>query len=339
MVKLENGYRIAYDELTDTLYLSIGEPKKATESYLDEDHILVRKDHEVVTGITIEGFLARQDDRSWKDSFILKYLPKFNLEFLSEIGESHINESCLKGKIIIPPINFQEQKTFITEHDLITERTPQELVNWVDTVIKEIACQKGGKTALRRREGLCKHLMEELYPLSILAKIEFYDRNDITLKLIMGNQSYDAIIRFSDCERKLEITQAHEGELRVLRVDMLEKEGWYPVSGRIEKSGSKNKGKELNWSMGVKNLEDSLYTQKKLIVEAIRRKVREQYDSKTNLLVVFDDRIASLVENANEVLSHLVKEECNCTVVNFPVVYIVGFGLKIFFKLEPGINF
>ena len=85
MVKLENGYRIAYDELTDTLYLSIGEPKRATESYLDEDYVLVRKDLEAVTGITIDGFLARQNDRSWKDALILKYLPKFNLESLSEI--------------------------------------------------------------------------------------------------------------------------------------------------------------------------------------------------------------------------------------------------------------
>jgi len=86
MIKLENGYRIAYDELTDTLYLSIGEPQKATESYLDEDYILVRKDHEAITGITVDGFLGRHEDGSWTDSLILKYLPKFNLLFLSEIG-------------------------------------------------------------------------------------------------------------------------------------------------------------------------------------------------------------------------------------------------------------
>ena len=87
MVKLENGYRIAYDELTDNLYLSIGEPKKATESYLDEDFVLVRKDHQVIIGITIDGFLERHNDGSWKDSLILKYLPKFSLLSLSEIRE------------------------------------------------------------------------------------------------------------------------------------------------------------------------------------------------------------------------------------------------------------
>ena len=83
MIKLENSYRIAYDELTDTLYLSIGEPKKATESYLDKDYVLVRKEHDAITGITIDGFLERHDEGSWIDNLILKYLPKFDLLCLS----------------------------------------------------------------------------------------------------------------------------------------------------------------------------------------------------------------------------------------------------------------
>jgi len=85
MIKFEHGYRIAYDDLTDTLYLSVGEPKKATDSYLDEDYVLVRKDHDAITGLTIDGFIDRHNDGSWTDSLILKYLPKFNPSFLSGI--------------------------------------------------------------------------------------------------------------------------------------------------------------------------------------------------------------------------------------------------------------
>lgn len=96
MIKLENGYRIAYDELTDTLYLSIGEPKKATESYLDEDYVLVRKEHDAITGITIDGFLERHKDGFWKDALILKYLPEFSLLSLSEIGEPRKTELRVK---------------------------------------------------------------------------------------------------------------------------------------------------------------------------------------------------------------------------------------------------
>ncbi len=95
MVKFEHEYRIAYDELTDTLYLSAGEPKPATDSYLDENYVLVREDNGTITGITIDGFTDRHDDGSWANSLILKYLPKFNPSFLSGIAKP--------GRVCSPP--------------------------------------------------------------------------------------------------------------------------------------------------------------------------------------------------------------------------------------------
>ena len=348
MIKLENSYRIAYDELTDTLYLSIGEPKKATESYLDEDYVLVRKEHDAITGITIDGFLERHEDGSWKDSLILKYLPKFNLGSLSEIEAFHnsdIDEYCLEGKLIISPMSLQGKKIsdgqepFITEHDLTSERSPRDLVSWVENKIKSIACHKSGKTAIRmKKDRLCKQLMEELYPLSLLAKLEFDHRNDITLQLVMGNQPYDALIRSSDFERKLEITQAHEGETRMLKALMIEEEGWCPGSGGIQKTGSKNKGMTLNWWMGVSNPDDSLDIQTRLIVEAVTKKAKNsKYGNNTDLLVIFDDRsISSLIEDSNQILKQLVSDQLKSIDYNFPVIYVIGSEEKIFFKLEPG---
>ncbi|OQW92557.1 MAG: hypothetical protein BWK78_01360 [Thiotrichaceae bacterium IS1] len=82
MVKFEHGYRIAYDDLTDTLYLSVGNPQAATDSYLDDNYILVRESNGNVKGITIDGFKDRHEDGSWTDTLILKYLPNFNLSSL-----------------------------------------------------------------------------------------------------------------------------------------------------------------------------------------------------------------------------------------------------------------
>ena len=82
MIKFEHGYRIAYDDLTDTLYLSVGVPVPATDSYLDEDYVLVREVDGNISGVTIEGFKDRHNDGSWTDSLILKYLPKFNPGYL-----------------------------------------------------------------------------------------------------------------------------------------------------------------------------------------------------------------------------------------------------------------
>jgi uncharacterized protein YuzE len=82
MVKIEHGYRIAYDDLTDTLYLSVGNPQAVADSYLDENYIVVRESNGNINGITIEGFKDRHEDGSWTDQLILKYLPKFNMSFL-----------------------------------------------------------------------------------------------------------------------------------------------------------------------------------------------------------------------------------------------------------------
>ena len=103
MVKYEHGYRLAYDELTDTLYLSIGDPKKATDSYLDENYVLVRNEHGVTTGITIDGFIDRHNDGSWTDLLILKYLPKFNMLSLSGIGQTQNDHKSAIGVSSVAP--------------------------------------------------------------------------------------------------------------------------------------------------------------------------------------------------------------------------------------------
>jgi len=86
MIKFEYGYRIAYDDLTDTLYLSVGNPQVATDSYLDENYVLIRTSNGIINGITIDGFKDRHYDGSWTDALISKYLPNFNLASLFEVA-------------------------------------------------------------------------------------------------------------------------------------------------------------------------------------------------------------------------------------------------------------
>ena len=84
MKKVIHGFTISYDELTDTLYISKDKPKKAS-SFIDENYIIVRKTDNQICGVTIDGFKNRKKDQSWKDDFILKYLPKFHLDDLQLI--------------------------------------------------------------------------------------------------------------------------------------------------------------------------------------------------------------------------------------------------------------
>lgn len=84
MKKIAHGFNILYDEFTDTLYISKDKPKKAS-SFIDEKYILVRKSNNEVCGVTIDGFKDRQNDKSWDNIYILKYLPKFHLEDIYSI--------------------------------------------------------------------------------------------------------------------------------------------------------------------------------------------------------------------------------------------------------------
>lgn len=84
MKQFVHGFTILYDKITDTLYISLDKPKKAS-SFIDENYIIVRKENNQVCGITIDGYKERHDDKSWKDSLILEYLPSFRISDLSNL--------------------------------------------------------------------------------------------------------------------------------------------------------------------------------------------------------------------------------------------------------------
>ncbi len=85
MKKTNKNFIINYDELADTLYISLDKPNKATNTFLDDDYIIVRQIQNKICGITIDGFKDRHTDKVWNDNLILRYLPNFELETLQDI--------------------------------------------------------------------------------------------------------------------------------------------------------------------------------------------------------------------------------------------------------------
>lgn len=76
------GFTVSYDAFADVLYISEGKPFKATETYEDEDYIIVRSLKNKIKGITIDGYKRMKQENIWKDEFILKYLPDFKIKNL-----------------------------------------------------------------------------------------------------------------------------------------------------------------------------------------------------------------------------------------------------------------
>lgn len=223
---------------------------------------------------------------------------------------------------------------FVVEDELTAERTPAELADWVTLKFREIAQRKGGKEAVRMRKGLCKQLVEEVYPLSIFASLRFGTPQNITLQPIIGNQQYDALItdRSSDPPRtsKLEITQAHQGEPEYLRRLMLQEQCWAPASGQIEKSGTKNTGIKLTTNLIAKRVEDLLDEQIALIRDALDRKLKKEYENDTALLIMFEDVVAFDEEDQRQELYRVVRDDLGPKAQPFSALYLASWSKRIF---------
>ena len=77
-------YTISYDNITDVLYI-ITKKIKATQTILDDNFIAIRKNNNEICGITIDGYKNRHTDKSWKNDFITKYIPDFDLKILPSL--------------------------------------------------------------------------------------------------------------------------------------------------------------------------------------------------------------------------------------------------------------
>lgn len=226
------------------------------------------------------------------------------------------------------------ENVFVTQTELTAERAPGELTDWVAWKFREIAQRAGGKEAVRMRQGLCKQLVEEVYPLSIFACLRFGVSENVTLQPIIGNQNYDALVidHSSSPPRtsKLEITQAHEGEPEYLRRLMLQEQRWAPASGQIEKSGTKNTGIKLTTNLVAKRVEDLLNEQIVLIRDALDRKLSKKYESDTSLLIMFEDVVAFDEEDQRQELYRVVRDELGPKAEPFVALYLASWSKRIF---------
>ncbi|MBD2249477.1 hypothetical protein [Nostoc sp. FACHB-888] len=231
----------------------------------------------------------------------------------------------------------QKKKDFVTKEELMVERTPQELVEWFERKIQEITQQEGGLSAIRIREGYCKQLMEEIYPLKVFAFWQFCDRTDVTLQPVIGSQNYDVLIIdrafVPPHESKLEITMALGDEY--LKRLMLQKEGWSPISGCIEKTGTKNTGIKLTTHLGVRDLEEYLDKQRNLIGKALEGKLKKEYETNTSLLIIFEDATAFDETDIKEALCRFIENKLGTEQTRFLHFYLIGSSERIKYKWTP----
>jgi hypothetical protein len=217
----------------------------------------------------------------------------------------------------------------ITEDAITKKRTPKELIMWVEEKIKTT-----DEKTIRLRQGLAKQLVEEAYPLAIFAFKKYGETESVCVKPVIGNQNYDAVLIDNShppaSVSYIEVTQAHEGEDEYLRAFLLQKNGYVPVTGSIQKEGTKKKGLRVSARLEAVSVTEVAESELRKIVDAILRKEGKNYPVDTCLIVKFDDGYMFRHAADNITIDRIVHENILGHNLHFNEIYLVGKFKKIF---------
>lgn len=227
---------------------------------------------------------------------------------------------------------------YVTEEEICIKRRPAKFSAWVKRKFDEVSQNPEGKNAVRFRKGLCKVLVEEVYAMSIWATHLFSEHDQVLLEPVLGNQNYDALTwdlsSLPPVARRLEITQAHEGEITHLRDLKLYRDGWAWGSAKLEKKGTKRTGIEIIEKYIPAAYNEHLNNVICLIRDAVRKKARMDYSVDTDLLVMFEDNPIVRDSPIIESLNALFDEEIAQMEFPFSRIYFVGWSKHTFLARE-----
>ncbi|MBI4330126.1 MAG: hypothetical protein HY673_02450 [Chloroflexi bacterium] len=220
-------------------------------------------------------------------------------------------------------------KEAITIDELTIERTPRELLNWVESKI-----ESADEETIRLRQGLAKQLVEEVYPLAIFAFKKYGETQSVHVKPVIGNQNFDAILTDNSCSPALvsyvEVTQAHEGEAEYLRDVHLQEHGYVPGTRTVKKEGTKETGLRVSPQAEAVSVDSVAESEMQKIVSAIGRKEGKDYPANTCLVVKFDDGYMFRRAMDHRTIDRFMHEELVGRDLRFNAIYLVGKFKKVF---------
>ena len=82
----------------------------------------------------------------------------------------------------------------VNHEELTKQRNPSELRDWISQKVEQICSTDEGRRDFRLQRGLVKQLVEEIVPLAIFGKNKYGDTEQVYLRLVIGNQNYDAVV-------------------------------------------------------------------------------------------------------------------------------------------------
>lgn len=232
---------------------------------------------------------------------------------------------------------MKDSSTFLSAEEMTKRRTPRELNDWVPTIFDRYSESNDAKAYLRLKKGLCKQLLEEVWPLALLAKQLFGNSDQVICEPVLGNQKYDALIedRRGDApiQIKVEFTIAVDGYDDHLRMKEFNERGRASAYGDIPVSGTKHTGHKIDVDESARYREELTSNAVRIVTEALRGKADRPYGLNHWLCVKFDDRIWVPNKDDVEAIRASVSSAKRALNLDFAKVFIVGSSGELLWEL------
>jgi len=210
--------------------------------------------------------------------------------------------------------------------DCETERTPAELLEWVEEKTRLLRSISGGDSQLLPCMGLARKFLDEMYPLSLLVNHLFGERLDVVCKPNLEDDEFDAIvIDYRDPPlrvQKIEFVHAilcYEEFLH--RLYLQQKAPVFTfgkLGGKEKKSAHASDEAVPHVVLLNKGLE--------LFVKAARTKSGKVYGRDTSLVIVFDDYATFRARDDVATLEEFINAEILPMDLDFERLFLLGWS-------------
>jgi hypothetical protein len=215
-----------------------------------------------------------------------------------------------------------DPEKILSAADCETERTPLELVRWVEETSKLFARSETGKNYARSRQGLARIFVDRIIPLSHLSRHLFNGRQDVVCKPSIEDDFDAVIVDYRDRPLRVHtvkfIHAIHAYEEYLRRV-CLPEEGFMSTLGMLAGRGTHADDEPVN---NIAWLNRSL----ELIAETVTLEIDKSYRRDVSLVIVFDDYASFRSEEDIAALERFVTNEILPMPLGFSKLFLLGWS-------------
>lgn len=204
--------------------------------------------------------------------------------------------------------------------DIEVFRTPAEMKLYFDSKVNIIKDDVEYNSLSSLKKGLFKEFLEEFYPLYCFSQSRFCDKNS-KLKIVIGNQGYDAIIINPDgAEIKLEFTNYIDGKFEFEDAKLLNSRGYGNIRFK-----------------DYKDLDSRALEYLSKILQNAKKKSEKSYEGVSIVFAVNSFDYFEIYDNNSQGFVELIKEELRKMIFQADSIYLLIFNDKKINEIDNNI--